>query len=128
MRALMAVLRIVAVAIIFLSFPISAADGKTIYTNRCRSCHGTDGKGVANVAKMRAEAMTKETNKVVTQDEMLARMNLIADRNKKRCDADLMKIVRGGQGAMKGIASISDDDLKSVIAHVRTLQNSPPPK
>src|SRR3990167_4191 len=88
MRTLTIVL-LAMLSILYFPCKTAAQDGKTIYEKRCKTCHGVDSKGSASVAKM-----TK------VDPSML---DLTTDKNKKRTDADLIEIVRKGQGKMKPI-------------------------
>src|SRR5207247_1366389 len=59
-----------------------AAAGKAVYDKACRSCHGADGAGNANIAKMMKVEM-----------ESLASAGVQA-----RSDADLKKVIEEGKG------------------------------
>ena len=87
-----------------------AQDGKALYEERCKTCHGVDGKGSPSVAKI------YKIN--------LDLLDLTNQKSKKMTDAEMTKIIREGQGKMKPIPSdkLSDVDLKAVISHVRILQ------
>ncbi len=101
-------------AALLLGFACSAnaADGKTVYNGKCRVCHAEDGTGNAGMAKL------KKLDPVL--------LNLTTEKNTRKSDADIQKVIREGQGAMNAIPAdkLNDDDLKAAIAHIRTLQSA----
>ena len=87
----------------------AAADaGAKIYAAKCSSCHAKDGKGnpsMAKVFKLEPEAMS-----------------LVSDAAQKNTDADLIKATTDGKNKMPAYkGKLSDDDIKAVVAYVRTL-------
>lgn len=82
-----------------------AAAGKTIFTGKCRACHGADGQGNPAIAK----AMNVEL-KPLGSDEV-----------QKKSDADLKAVITAGTGKMKPVA-ITGADLDNTVAYVRTLK------
>jgi mono/diheme cytochrome c family protein len=101
---------ILAAAAMFLAHGAMAADakgpdGKALFTAKCASCHGKDGKGSAGMAKMfKLE---------------LAALNL-ADAKEK--DEDLAKIVKAGKGKMpKFEGKLKDDEVAAILAYARSL-------
>ncbi len=95
-----------------LSAKAAAPDGKTIYDARCKTCHGINGKGGLNMAK------------ILKVDSAL--LDLTTVENQKRTDAEIAKVIRKGQRKMKAIPKdkLNDDDLKAVVAHIRNLQKA----
>jgi mono/diheme cytochrome c family protein len=85
-----------------------AAVGKTVYTNKCRICHGADGEGSTGYAK----AMGLEPAR------------LSSDRVQKKTNAELKKIILQGSGKMKPITGLSEIDLDNVIAYVRMFRKN----
>ena len=83
-----------------------AAAGAELYATKCRTCHGKDGEGNANMAK----ALKVEIKPLGSADVQ------------KKSDADLKKNVTDGTGKMKGVAGISASDLDNVVAHIRSLK------
>ena len=83
-----------------------ATAGKAVYDKACKSCHGAD--GTPNPAVVKA-------TKVDFPDLKSAQVQALSD-------ADLAKIVTGGQGKMKPIASVSGASLDNCIAFVRSLK------
>ncbi len=83
-----------------------AVVGKTVYTDKCKICHGVDGAGATGYAK----AMKLEP------------AQLSSDAVQKKTDAELKKVIREGSGKMKPIKGLGDADLDNVIAYVRSLK------
>jgi mono/diheme cytochrome c family protein len=85
---------------------VSAADakaGKDTYDKSCKSCHGADGTPNAAVAKMM---------KVEIKDLKTTSLS----------DADIKKVITGGQGKMKPVASVTGSSVDDVVAYVRSLK------
>lgn len=99
------------VALIFVvSLPAFAAasDGAALYKSKCASCHGADGSGQTAVGK-----------------SMKIR-DLRADEVQKQTDLELTKVISGGKGKMPAYgAKMTTDDVKALIAHIRTLKGTP---
>lgn len=77
-----------------------AAAGKAVYMAKCRACHGAEGEGNPNIAKM-----------------MKVEMKPLGETT-----ADVKKIVMDGQGKMKPIGGLSGADVDNVVAYVHTLK------
>ncbi len=77
-----------------------AAAGKPIYDAKCKGCHGPEGQGNPNIAKM-----------------MKVEMKPLGETS-----ADVKKVVTEGQGKMKPIAGLSGAELDNVVAYVHTLK------
>ncbi len=83
-----------------------AADGAAVFTSKCASCHGADGKG--------ATAMGK---KLKCKDLTVT----------KPTEAQVVKAVKegvkeGDKVHMKPIAGVSDDDAKAIAAYIKGLK------
>ncbi len=88
-----------------------AAKGAEIFTATCVACHGADGQGVVGPGFV--------ANPKVTTGATDATKN-ICDR---LTEADHTNVVTNGRNAMPakgGNASLTDDDVKNVVAYERT--------
>ena len=97
----------IAVSIAGLAAPTLAADdGKTVYAKKCASCHGDKGEGKPAIAK----ALKVELR------------HLGAKEVQAKSDAQLAKDVTDGVEKMKPVKGLSADEVKAVVAHMRTLK------
>jgi mono/diheme cytochrome c family protein len=80
--------------------------GADTYKAKCAMCHGADGLGATTVGKKLKAVSFKDASVV------------------KAPDAELIAAVKHGKGNMKASvsASLTDAQIKDVIAYVRTLQ------
>lgn len=103
------VLGIAAMALAALS--ARADDAKSTYEKSCASCHGTDGKGQS---KMGQKLGVKDFTDAKVQSDMTdaAATKSIKEGMK---DAD-------GKTLMKPFDSLSDDDVKGLVAYIRTFK------
>jgi cytochrome c553 len=88
-----------------------AGDAKTLFESNCAKCHGADGKGAT---KMGQKLGCKDYTDAAVQAEMKddAAVKAIKEGLKDKDDKTLMKPVEG----------ISDDDIKGLVAHMRTFK------
>jgi mono/diheme cytochrome c family protein len=86
--------------------PAFAQDtGADIYTEKCKTCHGADGVGDTPIGKMAKIASFKDPSVV------------------KASDADLIAMIKNGKNKMPAYAGkLTDDQITSVVAYIRTLQ------
>ena|ERR1041385_2901479 len=77
-----------------------AAAGKPIYDAKCKACHGADGAGNANMAKM-----LKVELKPLAQST-----------------ADVKAVITNGQGKMKPVAGLSAAEVDNCVAFVKSLK------
>jgi cytochrome c553 len=89
----------------------SAADAKANYESSCAKCHGADGKG-----------QTKMGQKLGVKDYTDAKVQ--ADL---KDDAAIKAIKEGlkdkdGKTLMKPAEGMSDDDIKALVAYMRTFK------
>ena len=89
----------------------SAADAKANYESSCAKCHGADGKG-----------QTKMGQKLGVKDYTDAKVQ--ADL---KDDAAIKAIKEGlkdkdGKTLMKPAEGLSDDDVKALVAYMRTFK------
>ena len=81
------------------------ADGAAVFTGKCAMCHGKGGAGDTGMGKS------------------LGLKDLGSADVQKASDADLTKIVADGKGKMPAYkGKLSDDDIKGVVAFIRTLK------
>ena len=99
-------------AMFALAFAInaSAADGKTVYADNCAKCHGDDGKGQTTMGK-RMDARDYTDSKV---------QDAFTDEQGFKSVKDGLK--KDGKTVMKAYSDLSDDDIKAVIAYMRTFK------
>src|SRR5208283_2133227 len=92
---------VIAVALFILIPNLSwAEDGAAIYKAKCAMCHGPDAAGKP---AMKAPS-------------------LISDEAKKKSDADFTKSIAETAKHTPAVKALSADDVKSVVAYIRTLQ------
>ena len=96
---------IVFAMLIAAAVPMAAfADGAATYKAKCAMCHGPDGAGQTAMGKN------------------LKLRNLASADVQKQTDAELTKIVSDGKGKMPAQKTLSADDVKAVVAFVRSLK------
>ncbi|MBA4070536.1 MAG: cytochrome C [Gemmatimonas sp.] len=82
------------------------ADGKALYEQHCRKCHGATGKPSDGIKKMNP--------KIETFDAAFFA---------KRTDADLIKGIGEGKGKMKPFnEKLKPDEMAAVAKYIRTLK------
>lgn len=84
----------------------SAKDGETVFTAKCKNCHGADGSGNPAIAKM-----MNVTMKPLGSAEVQA-----------KSDADLKTVISAGTGKMKPVSGLAAADADNVVAYLRTLK------
>ena len=111
-QKLMKKLILLAVAISFAAvMTAGAADAKENYDKSCAKCHGADGKGQT---KMGQKLGIKDYTDAKTQNEMK--------------DDEAFKAIKEGlkdkegKTLMKPAEGLSDNDIKALVAHVRTFK------
>lgn len=100
-------LRNTAVCIIalFMAIPAFAQSGAEIFKVRCAMCHGMDGAANTPAGKIFQAASFHDPAVIKISDE------------------DRLNIVKNGKNKMPAFKSIlTDDQIKSVLAYIRTLQ------
>jgi len=83
--------------ILTLSLSASAQDGAALYKAKCAMCHGPDGS-------------------------KLAGHNLQTADVQKLSDADISGIITNGKGKMPASKSLKPEDVKGLVAYIRTLK------
>ncbi|HEV2714804.1 MAG TPA: cytochrome c [Terriglobales bacterium] len=98
---------------ILIAAPLSvrAADAKTNWTNNCAQCHGPDGK--ANT-KMGKTLSAKDLTDPKVQAEFT---------DAKATQSIKEGVKQNGKTTMKAFGGkLSDDEIKALVAYVRTLK------
>lgn len=81
------------------------APGADIYKARCQMCHAADGSGNTPAGKVMGATPFNSPDVV------------------KMTDSEMMAIVKNGRKKMPGFATtLSDAQIKDVVAHIRSLQ------
>jgi len=91
------------------SFTLASAgapEGKTLFASKCQACHGPNGEGKPAIAKMFNVTMRALGSK----------------ETQAKSDADIHKIVTGGQGKMKPVSGLTGQQVDDIVAFVRTLK------
>jgi cytochrome c553 len=98
---------------VFVASAVSAlaGDAKATYDSSCAKCHGTDGKGQT---KMGQKLGIKDYTDAKVQDAL-------------KDDAAIKAIKEGlkdkdGKTLMKPAEGLSDDDIKALVAYLRTFK------
>lgn len=92
--------------VVLLSLSLSAHAqnaSETLFKSKCAGCHGADGTGSAMGKKMGAHDFTS------------------ADVQ-KMSDAELTDIITNGKNKMPKYASLKPEEVKGLVAYVRTLK------
>jgi cytochrome c6 len=89
---------------------LRAADAKELWEKHCAKCHGADGAGKT---KMGEKLGVKDYTDAKVQDAMK--------------DADMTKAIKDGvkdgeKTKMKGFGDLSDDEIKALVAQVRSFK------
>jgi mono/diheme cytochrome c family protein len=84
--------------------------GKELYTVRCLSCHGLDGRGIASAAK--------------ELDVDLAKLDLSRWAVVRRSDDFLRKLLAEGHGRMPKQPGLTERETRKLIEYLRTMQKT----
>jgi cytochrome c6 len=77
--------------------------GAAVFKSKCQTCHGADGAGTAVGKSLNAA-------------------DLRSPQVQSKPDAELIQVISDGKGNMPGFkATLADDEIHAVLAHVRTL-------
>jgi len=88
--------------VLSMAMPALAADGAATYKAKCAMCHGPDGSKENPAMGIKA---------------------LSGPDVQKQTDAQLIEVTSKGKGKMPGYAGkLSDDEIKAVVAFIRTLK------
>ena len=88
-----------------------AADAKTIWEEQCAKCHGPDGKGDTKMGK-----------KLSIKD--LADAKVQAAFTDEQAASAVKEGIKNAEGMfrMKAVEGLSDDEIKAVVAQVRSFK------
>jgi cytochrome c6 len=89
---------------------LSAADVKENYEKHCTKCHGPDGKGQT---KMGLKAGAKDLTDAKVKAELT---------DEKAFKGIKEGIKEGDKTKMKPAEGLSDDEIKALVAHVKTFK------
>jgi len=101
---------IITASILFAAGTAFASDGKALFEANCAKCHGTDGKGTT---KMGMKAGAKDLTDAKVQSSVT---------DDKIADAIKNGIKEGDKLKMKGFPDLVGDDVKALVAYVRSLK------
>ncbi len=88
--------------VLSMAMPVLAADGAAVYKAKCAMCHGPDGSKENPAMNIKA---------------------LSGPDVQKQTDAQLIETTSKGKGKMPAYTGkLSDDEIKSVVAFIRTLK------
>jgi len=88
------------------AFAADVNAGGTTYAASCKSCHGADGTANPAIAKMMKVDIA----------------SLGSAEVQSMSDADLAKVITGGKGKMRPVASVTGASEDNVVAYVRSLK------
>ena len=93
-----------AIAVVFsISSSAHAQDAAGLFKSKCAACHGADGTGSAMGKKMGAHDFTSADVQGMS-------------------DAQLTDIITNGKGKMPKYGSLPPDQIKALVAYIRTLK------
>jgi mono/diheme cytochrome c family protein len=104
-------LLVISLMALALSLPAArAADAKALYEEQCAKCHGSDGKGDTKMGK---KLGVKDYTEAKVQADMKDDKAFAAIKN---------GLKDGDKTLMKPTDKLGDDEIKAVIAYMRTLK------
>lgn len=100
-----------ALALITPAAAASAADAKALYERDCAKCHGSEGKGETKMGKkLGAKDYTDPKVQAALTDEAAFKATKDGLKDKE------------GKVLMKPAEGLSDDDIKALVAYMRTFK------
>ena len=96
--------------VIVSSFSVFGADGKGLWDANCAQCHGKSGAGDTKMGQQLGAADLTDAKKQSSFSDAQA------------ASAIKQGIKEGGKTKMKAFDKLSDDDVKALVAYVRTLK------
>jgi cytochrome c553 len=105
--------RILATAALFLGAVLvsSAADAKANWDEHCAKCHGAEGKGDTKMGKKL---------KIMDLSDAKAQAGFTDEAAAKAVKEGVQD--KTGKVTMKAVEGLTDDDIKALVAHVRSLK------
>lgn len=85
------------------SSPAKADDGETLFKSNCVVCHGADGTGTPTGKSLKAP-------------------DLHSDAVQKMTDAQITEQIKNGKNNMPPFPNFKPDEVKALIAYVRTFK------
>ncbi|MBT9546675.1 MAG: cytochrome c [Candidatus Sericytochromatia bacterium] len=85
----------------------NAAKGKAMFASQCAMCHGATGKGDGAVGKTLKPAPRNFTTGTFKYGSS---------------DAQIAALIKKGKAPMPGYATLSDQQLKDLVAYIRSLK------
>jgi cytochrome c553 len=108
-------LALLAVLLALSTFATRAGDAKALYEKDCAKCHGSDGKGETKMGKkLGAKDYTDLKVQAALTDEAAFKATNEGLKDKE------------GKVLMKPAEGISDDDIKGLVAYMRTFKRLTP--
>ena len=96
---------------VFATSSLYAAKAATLWRNDCATCHGDDGRGDTKMGrKLYISDLTDASLQAKFTDEEAAKSIKFGLKDAK------------GKVIMKAISGVSDDDVKALVAYVRSLK------
>ena len=96
---------------VFATSSLYAANAATLWRNDCATCHGDDGRGDTKMGrKLYISDLTDASLQAKFTDEEAAKSIKFGLKDAK------------GNVIMKAISGVSDDDVKALVAYVRSLK------
>jgi cytochrome c553 len=105
------ILTLIVATIAVSALSAKAADAKATYEKDCAKCHGADGKGETKMGK-KYGAKDYTDAKVQSELKDEAAIKAIKDGYKDK----------EGKVVMKPVEGLSDDDIKALVAYMRTFK------
>jgi len=93
--------------------PEMVAQGETVYAGTCIACHGPDAKGLPNLGK---DLTTSQFIRDQSDEDLLAFVK------QGRPPGDPLNTTGVDMPPKGGNPALMDDDIKAVIAYIRSLQ------
>ena len=98
-------------AVALAAWSASAGDAKALYDQSCAKCHGADGKGDTKVGQ---KLGVRDYSTAAVQDAL---KDDVAFKSIKEGLKD-----KDGKTQMKAADGISDEDIKGLVAYMRTFK------